>query len=175
MSVAEGARAQVPALAVESGKSYVAALSSDARLLVFPLDEIPVRPNGGVGVQLLALPEKVTLAAVAVTDGKSLAVSGIKRKNRASETMDAKMLAEHMGKRAQRGQGLRRGIQAGPSWVLASSGRSSRPRRSCSSPRWRCGSAPRCPLRSQACARSAPTWCSRSASPSRCASTAAAR
>jgi len=102
MSVAEGARTQVP-VPLGEGK-YAAALSSDARLLVFPLEEIPVRPNGGVGVQLLALPEKVALAAVTVTDGKTLVVSGIKRKNRATETMDAKMLAEHMGKRAQRGK-----------------------------------------------------------------------
>ena len=102
MSVAEGARTQVP-VPLGEGK-YVAALSSDARLLVFPLEEIPVRPNGGVGVQLLALPEKVALAAVTATDGKTLVVSGIKRKNRATETMDAKMLAEHMGKRAQRGK-----------------------------------------------------------------------
>jgi topoisomerase-4 subunit A len=102
MSVQEGARAQVPA-PVRDGK-YVAALSSDARLLVFPLEEIPVRPNGGVGVQLIALPDKVTLASVALTDGKSLAVSGIKRKNRAVETLEAKQLAEHMGKRAQRGK-----------------------------------------------------------------------
>ena len=82
----------------------MAALSSDARLLVFPLDEMPARPNGGVGVQLMALPDKVTLAAVAVTDGKSLVVSGIKRKNRAEETLDAKKLAEYIGKRAQRGR-----------------------------------------------------------------------
>ena len=102
MSVAEGARTQVP-VPLGEGK-YAAALSSDARLLVFPLEEIPVRPNGGVGVQLLALPEKVALAAVTATDGKTLVVSGIKRKNRATQTMDAKMLAEHMGKRAQRGK-----------------------------------------------------------------------
>jgi hypothetical protein len=31
-------------------------------------------------------------------------VSGIKRKNRAVETLDAKELAEHIGKRAQRGK-----------------------------------------------------------------------
>jgi len=102
MSVAEGARAQVPAR-VDGGK-FVAALSSDARLLLFPLEEIPVRPNGGVGVQLIALPDKVTLAAVALSDGKSLAVSGIKRKNRAVQTLEARQLAEHMGKRAQRGK-----------------------------------------------------------------------
>jgi topoisomerase-4 subunit A len=102
MSIAEGARAQVPA-PLAQGK-HVAALSSDARLLVFPLDEIPVRPNGGVGVQLIALPDKVTLASVAASDGKSLVVSGIKRKNRAVATLDARQLAEHMGKRAQRGK-----------------------------------------------------------------------
>jgi len=102
MSVAEGARAQVPA-ALSAGK-YLAALSSDARLLVFPLDEVPVRPNGGVGVQLIALPDKVALASLAITDGRSLAVSGIKRKNRAVATLDAKQLAGHMGKRAQRGK-----------------------------------------------------------------------
>ena len=102
MSVSEGARAQVPA-PVSAGK-FVAALSSDARLLVFALDEVPVRPNGGVGVQLIALPEKVALATVALTDGKALVVSGIKRKNRAIATMDAKMLAGYLGKRAQRGK-----------------------------------------------------------------------
>ena len=37
-------------------------------------------------------------------DGKSLVVSGIKRKNRASATLDQKGLAEHMGRRAQRGR-----------------------------------------------------------------------
>ncbi|MCD6042148.1 MAG: topoisomerase subunit [Burkholderiales bacterium] len=101
--VEEGSSAQAPVLVPEK-TPYVAALSSDARLLLFPLDEVPERPNGGVGVQLLALPEKITLASVALTDGKSLVVSGIKRKNRALETLDAKQLAEHVGKRAQRGK-----------------------------------------------------------------------
>jgi hypothetical protein len=63
-----------------------------------------VRPNGGVGVQLIALPEGITLADAAVSDGKALIVSGIKRKNRAVETLNAKQLAEHIGKRAQRGK-----------------------------------------------------------------------
>jgi topoisomerase-4 subunit A len=101
MKVDEGARARPPALIAHD---MVAALSSDARLLVFALDEVPERPNGGVGVQLIALPEKETLASVATTDGKSLVVSGIKRKNRVVETMNTKALAEHVGKRAQRGK-----------------------------------------------------------------------
>src|SRR3954469_14570579 len=101
MKVDEGARAQPPALVNDS---FVAALSSDARLLLFPLEELPERPNGGVGVQLLSVPEGEKLAAVVTTDGKSLVVSGIRRKKRAVETLNAKQLAEHIGKRAQRGK-----------------------------------------------------------------------
>src|SRR3954454_12208061 len=101
MKVDEGARAQPPALVNDS---FVAALSSDARLLLFALDEVPERPNGGVGVQLLSVPEGEKLAAVLTTDGKSLVVSGIRRKKRAVETLNAKQLAEHIGKRAQRGK-----------------------------------------------------------------------
>jgi topoisomerase-4 subunit A len=102
MKVDEGASAQTPIL-IPEGIEYVAALSSDARLLLFPLAEVPERPNGGVGVQLLALPEKVKLAAVAATDGKSLVVSGFKR-TRKTEQLTEKDLAPHMGKRAQRGR-----------------------------------------------------------------------
>src|SRR3954470_5977241 len=100
-AVNEGAAARAPA-PVSEGK-YIAALSSDARLLLFEIGELPERPNGGVGVQLIALPE-ATLADVAISDGKQLVVSGIKRKNRAVETLAAKQLAEHIGKRAQRGK-----------------------------------------------------------------------
>ncbi|MBC7802669.1 MAG: DNA topoisomerase IV subunit A [Candidatus Parcubacteria bacterium] len=104
MSVPEGARVLPPVFLKVAAQKLVAALSSDARLLVFPLDELPVRPNGGVGVQLIGLPDKIVLASVATTDGKDLVVSGIKRKNRAEETLDAKMLKEFLGKRAQRGK-----------------------------------------------------------------------
>jgi len=103
MRLDEGAQAQKP-FVFTSAQQYVAALSSDARLLLFALEELPERNNGGVGVQLLALPEKLTLAAVALTDGKTLVVSGIKRKNRAAETLNEKQLADHIGKRAQRGR-----------------------------------------------------------------------
>jgi topoisomerase-4 subunit A len=100
MKVEEGARAQPPALVKDD---LVAALSSDARLLVFALQEVPVRPNGGVGVQLIALPEAATLASVATTDGKSLVVSGFKRTRKVA-TLDAKQISEHTGRRAQRGK-----------------------------------------------------------------------
>src|SRR4051812_14950167 len=103
MKVDDGAQAQRPYVFTKE-EAFVAALSSDSRLLLFALEELPERNNGGVGVQMLALPEKLTLAAVALTDGKALVVSGVKRKNRAVETLNAKQLAEHIGKRAQRGR-----------------------------------------------------------------------
>ncbi len=98
--VEAGSFAQAPA---QVAHDHVAALSSDARLLVFPLDEIPERPNGGVGVQLIALPEKITLAGVATTDGKSLVVSGFKRTRKVLE-LNQDQLSDYAGKRAQRGR-----------------------------------------------------------------------
>jgi len=104
MSVAEGASANAPVeFTGEAAKLRLAALSSDARLLLFPLEELPLRPNGGVGVQIIALPDEVALASVAVTDGKSLAVSGFKR-TRKQATLEAKALKDYEGKRAQRGR-----------------------------------------------------------------------
>ncbi|HEX5612591.1 MAG TPA: DNA topoisomerase IV subunit A [Burkholderiales bacterium] len=102
MSVPEGAKA-MPPVPIGDARS-IAALSSDARLLVFPREEVPARPNGGVGVQLIALPEGVTLASLAATDGKSLVASGVRRKNRAVEILDTAQIDEHAGKRAQRGK-----------------------------------------------------------------------
>jgi topoisomerase-4 subunit A len=101
MSVPEGARALAPALGTGE---VVAALSSDARLLLFPLEELPLRPNGGVGVQVIGLPDEVFLASVSVFDGKALKVSGVKRKNRAEEIIEGKDLENFEGKRAQRGR-----------------------------------------------------------------------
>jgi topoisomerase-4 subunit A len=104
MTVPEGGRALPPfVMKAPIEKGFVAALSSDARLLLFPLDELPTRPNGGVGVQIMALPDKVGLAGVAVTDGSSLTVSGFKRTQKTAD-IGKKDLAEYLGKRAQRGR-----------------------------------------------------------------------
>jgi hypothetical protein len=67
------------------------------------MDELPERPNGGVGVQLMSLPDKVNLAGVAVTDGSSLTISGFKRARKTAE-INRKELSEFLGKRAQRGR-----------------------------------------------------------------------
>ena len=100
MNVSENSSAQAPC---DVTGNFVAALSSDARLLVFPMDEVPERTNGGVGVQLIALPEKIFLASVATTDGKSLVVSGFKRTKKVFE-LNKGQIEEHLGKRAQRGK-----------------------------------------------------------------------
>ncbi len=107
MKPAEGARVLPPAPVADfkgDVSPRVAALSSDGRLLVFLLDEVPLRPNGGLGVQLIALPDNVTLAAVAVTDGTSLTLSGMKRGKRQSVELGKKELREYDGRRAQRGR-----------------------------------------------------------------------
>ena len=51
----------------------------------------------------MALPEKVSLAGVAVTDGSTLTVSGFKRSRKTAE-LNRKQLADYLGKRAQRGR-----------------------------------------------------------------------
>jgi topoisomerase-4 subunit A len=111
MSVPEGAEVQ-PALVLwpadappkSADRAHLAALSSDGRLLLFPLAEVPTRPNGGLGVQLLALPPGVTLAAVAVTNGRELVVRGERRGKLAEDTLRGEALEQHIGKRAQRGR-----------------------------------------------------------------------
>ena len=107
MKPAEGARVLPPALVADFKRDVsprVAALSSDARLLVFLLDEVPLRPNGGLGVQLIALPDKVTLVSVAVIDGTRLEVSGMKRGKRASVELGRKEIRDYDARRAQRGR-----------------------------------------------------------------------
>jgi topoisomerase-4 subunit A len=111
MSVPEGARVR-PALALwpadaapqGADRNFLAALSGDARLLLFPLADVPTRPNGGLGVTLIALPDKIGLQDVAVTDGKALAIAGERRGKAVQEVLDAAQLKEHLGKRAQRGR-----------------------------------------------------------------------
>ncbi len=107
MKPAEGAKVLPPA-PVPGFKGdvspRVAALSSDGRLLVFLLDEMPLRPNGGLGVQLIALPEKVTLASVAVIDGTRLELFGMKRGKRSSVELGKKEIRDYDGRRAQRGR-----------------------------------------------------------------------
>ena len=108
MKPAEGAKVLPPIVMLDfkgDVSPRVAVLSSDGRLLVFLLDEVPLRPNGGLGVQLIALPDQgLSLASVAVIDGTRLRVSGIKRSKRSSVELGKKELMHYDGRRAQRGR-----------------------------------------------------------------------
>jgi topoisomerase-4 subunit A len=113
MSVPEGARVRPalplwPADAPPKGANaaYLAALSSDARLLLLPLADVPTRPNGGRGVTLIGLPDQVNLADLAITDGVSLVLCGERRGKDLLKVLGAPELSAHIGKRAQRGRAV---------------------------------------------------------------------
>jgi hypothetical protein len=111
MSVPQGARVR-PALALWQANNppkgvdrlYLSALSSDTRLLLFPLADIPLRCNGGLGVTIMALPDEVKLLDLAVSDARSLRIRGERRGKTLEEDLKADALREHIGKRAQRGR-----------------------------------------------------------------------
>ncbi|MSP97841.1 MAG: DNA topoisomerase IV subunit A [Betaproteobacteria bacterium] len=115
MKPAEGATVLPPAPVPDfkgDVSPRVAVLSSDGRLLVFLLDEVPLRPNGGLGVQLIALPDNVKLASVVVTDGTRLAIHGMKRGKRSVVELGKKEMRDYEGRRAQRGRVADFGLKA---------------------------------------------------------------
>jgi topoisomerase-4 subunit A len=83
----------------------VAAMSSDNRLLVFPLEEVVTRAGGGLGVQIMALPDGIRMADIRlITDSQAIPVRGEKKGSRLTGTIPASMLDLAAGKRAQRGR-----------------------------------------------------------------------
>ena len=96
---------------VPSPDSLVAVVSSEGKLLAFPVGEVPEMPRGK-GNKLYDIPAKKAAAraelmtAVAVVPPKAtLALySGEQRK-----TLDWRDLQDYLGQRAQRGAVLRRG------------------------------------------------------------------
>src|SRR5688572_31214187 len=89
----------------------VAAASSEGKLLVFDVAELPALPRGK-GVQTIKLhrtpiaPEKVVGIAVVPLDGLLIVQAGKRHTN-----LKGKDLDEYIGKRAQRGLKLPRGFQ----------------------------------------------------------------
>jgi topoisomerase-4 subunit A len=106
LSVPKGARV-IPAAPVGEGGAIVAAVSSDGRLLAFPLDELPEMARGK-GNKILALPSKSDVEMVSVgvlSEGQSLQVGAGQR----MMTVKAKDLDHYVAGRGRRGSALPRG------------------------------------------------------------------
>jgi topoisomerase IV subunit A len=110
LNVPENATVLVPA-PVPSADSLVAVVSSEGKLLAFPVSEVPQMPRGK-GNKLYDIPGKKARArselmtAVAVVPPQASLVlwAGEQQK-----TLDWRSLQDHRGQRAQRGAVLRRG------------------------------------------------------------------
>lgn len=91
--VVDDAEKVLPPVRVPSEKSYVLALSSVNRLLVFDTAEVKVLPNGGKGVMLIALDDNASLESLQITASPQLEVltpsSGKKKEKVDSFTGDA--------------------------------------------------------------------------------------
>jgi topoisomerase-4 subunit A len=106
LRVPEGATV-VPATPVGEAGTLLAAASTDGRMLVFPVAELPELPRGK-GNKILSVPSKdgVTLAAICVLGKEqSLRVDSGER----HMTIKAADLAHYAGERGRRGMALPRG------------------------------------------------------------------
>lgn len=87
--------------AVPGMEAHLAALSSDGRLLIFPLEQMK-RLSGGKGVQIIGLRGSETLTQTLVSPGPIVKICGVFR-GKAKETRSE---AHHLGHRARRGAGV---------------------------------------------------------------------
>ena len=80
-------------------REFLAATSSESKLLVFPLNEINEYPNGGRGVKIMDIPKGKLLTSVALCDGEAATVV-VKGKNK---VIKGEAFAKCLGKRARKG------------------------------------------------------------------------
>ncbi len=105
----KGAKALHPWRVRDHQKDFVAAVTTEGRLLVFPVSELP-RMGRGKGVRIMNVrPQEkdFLLAATVLHENDELVVHAGKR----FTILRAADLAEYVGKRAQRGLKLARGFQ----------------------------------------------------------------
>jgi topoisomerase-4 subunit A len=94
----------LPPVAVQAAHRQVAALAADGRLLVFPLDELKLQPNGGKGLTLMDVDTKTPLLSVC-TLVETLRVTGQGRGGKPKdEDFRPAALAAYQGKRARKGR-----------------------------------------------------------------------
>jgi topoisomerase-4 subunit A len=93
----------LPPVPVPPDHTQVACLAMDGRLLVFPLDELKLQPNGGRGLTLMGVDTKTPLVSVATcTDRLRIVGSGRGGKPR-EDVLAGAALAAHAGRRARKG------------------------------------------------------------------------
>jgi topoisomerase IV subunit A len=97
----------IPAVPIGESGRLIAAVSTDGRLLVFPLEELPELAKGK-GNKILALPGKgdVSLAAICVLAGEQALKVGSGTRHMTVKPAD---LAHYVGPRGRRGAALPRG------------------------------------------------------------------
>ena len=102
----------LPPAPVAAAHGQVAGLSLSGRLLVFPLDELKLQPNGGRGLTLMDVDDKDPLLS-ATSFGDALLVSGHGRGGKAKqEVLRGDALAAHVGRRARKGRKLHGFVKA---------------------------------------------------------------
>lgn len=96
----------LPLAPPEAGRTQVACLARDGRLLVFPLDELRHQPGGGRGLTLMEVSAADPLVSVAVV-ATLLRVHGTGRGGKVrEEDLRAGGLLHHTGKRGRKGKPL---------------------------------------------------------------------
>jgi topoisomerase-4 subunit A len=94
----------LPPVTVQPAHRQVACLAADGRLLVFPLDELKLQPNGGKGLTLMDVDAKTPLLSVC-TLGETLRVAGQGRGGKPKdEDFRPAALTAYVGKRARKGR-----------------------------------------------------------------------
>jgi topoisomerase-4 subunit A len=94
----------LPPVAVQAAHRQVACLAADGRLLVFPLDELKLQPNGGKGLTLMDVDARTPLLSVC-TLGETLRVAGQGRGGKPKdEDFRPAALTAYVGRRARKGR-----------------------------------------------------------------------
>jgi topoisomerase-4 subunit A len=105
MSIEEGEAPVQPFMYEAAERSYVAAISADGRMLLFPLVELKYMSKGR-GMVVMGLEKEEKLVAVAVSDQVRLTVSGIARGREKEVELAEKKLWHYAGHRARMGRVL---------------------------------------------------------------------
>lgn len=109
----KGSRVIAPSLVNDLESDYLAAVTNEGRLLVFPLADLPILPKGK-GNKIISIPsarvashEEFMVAAIVLSETQSLTIHSGKR----HVTLKPKDIAHYQGERGRRGNKLPRGFQ----------------------------------------------------------------